>query len=149
MDANAIPDAAKPNPDEPLAALLARKAREAVSKALLEQIKIDVLQLDPVLDRKCLELRLAVVLIAARWVGPDIDRLVSFTHYSRKFVEVVSSRMRAAGRWTDDKVHTDHWYEGDKLLPGRIWLDCLIADGAVEVGQAEDGEEWFRAIAKH
>jgi hypothetical protein len=149
MDANAIPDVAKPNPDESLAALLRRKAHEAVSRDLLEQIKIDVLELDPVLDRKCLEFRLAVLVIAARWVGPDIGQLVSFTHYSRKFVEAVSSRMRAAGRWTDDKVHFDHWFEGDTLLPARFWLDCLIADGTVEIGQAEDGEEWFRGIAKH
>jgi hypothetical protein len=148
MDANAIPDNAHANPHESLDELLGRKAQEAIKKTLLEQIKIDVLRMDPTLDRKCREFRLGVLLLAASWVGPDIDRLVAFTRLPRKFVEAVSGNMRACGLWADGIVHTEHWFEGDKADTDEFWLDCLVADGVMEVKRSESGQTLFRKIVK-
>jgi hypothetical protein len=145
MDTNSLLDAVEMNSDESWQERVARKVRVARDRALLEEIKASVQRLDPVLDRKRPEFRLPVLLTAAAIVGPDIDRLVAFTHYSRTFVEAVSRRMRAYGRWADDKVHTDHWFDGDNVT-AELWLDCLIAAGVVEVGRGEDGEEWFCQI---
>jgi hypothetical protein len=79
-------------------------------------------------------------------VGTDIDRLVSFTHYSRKFVEAVSTRMHECGRWVGNRARTDHWMK-DGMVTWNLWLDCMIADGTVELLRTPDGEEYVRAIA--
>jgi hypothetical protein len=146
MNTDALPEAAEMNPDESWKGRLTSKVRATIDRTLLEEIKASVQQQDPVLDRRRPEFRLPVLLTAAAIVGPDIDRLVSFTHYSRKFVEAVSRRMRACGRWTDAKVHVDHWYDGDKMIPAVFWVDCLVADGTAEIGRTQEGEEWYCAI---
>jgi hypothetical protein len=144
MDTDAQP--AEMNSTETWKDRVARKINKAWDSAMLEEIEASVLKLDPVLNRKGREVRLGVLLTAAAVVGPDVDRLIAFTHYSWKFVEAVSFRMRAAGRWTDTAVRTDHWFDGDAFLPGGFWLDCLVADGAVELARTDDGEEQFRSI---
>jgi hypothetical protein len=114
---------------------------------LLQEIKAAIQDLDPQLDRKSREFRLPVILMAAAFVvGPDIDRLASFTGYSRTFVAAVSHRMQACGRWANGNVCTDDWFDGDRVT-AALWLDCLVADGTVEMGQTDDGEKWCRRVA--
>jgi hypothetical protein len=148
MDPTAIPNKAHENLHKSLDELLCRKAQEAADRALLEQIKIDVLRMDPTLDRKCREFRLGVLLVAASWVGPDIERLVTFTRFPRKFVEAISVNMRACGLWADGTVHTDHWFEGDNVDKDEFWLDCLVADGIMEVKRSESGQTVFRRLVR-
>jgi hypothetical protein len=98
MDTNARPRADGLNSNDCFKERLARKVQIATDRVLLEEIKWSIEQLDPLLNKKSPEFRLPVLLTAAAFVGPDIDRLVSVTRYSRTFVENVSRRMREMDR---------------------------------------------------
>jgi hypothetical protein len=129
---------------------LARKGNQTPSQFLFGEVKAGILKLDPAqdpeLDPETPEFRAAVILIAAAFLlGPNVDLLVSFTHYSRTFVETVADRMRAYGFWVDGEVRTDEWLEGDKIT-GVFWAHCLAAIGKVHVERTEDGQVWYSAI---
>jgi hypothetical protein len=51
----------------------------------------------------------AIVLLAARELGPNVDPLSRFTGYSPDFVREIACRSVAAGLWTEEDVCCDHW----------------------------------------
>ena len=108
-------------------------------------IKEEIQRLDPALSRDDLGFHTAVVLLpAVLVVGPDIDRLVAFTGYSRSFVADISRRMHESGLWANGEVNADHWFEGDKVTAG-LWVDCLVAEGLLVARRREDGQWEYRA----
>ncbi len=57
------------------------------------------------------------IMIASLDVGPDINRLVEYTGYPRKFIKAVSQRMRNADLWGEEEDVDDlgWWFHGDNL----------------------------------
>ena len=69
----------------------------------------DILRMDPALERHDPDLQTTVAILAAAYVtGPDIDRLVGFTGYLRKFITGISRRMHAAALWENGIAQSEH-----------------------------------------
>jgi hypothetical protein len=71
-----------------------------------------------------------VLLASAFFVGPDIDRLVSFTGYSRNFIAEISVRMHDSGLWADGEVCVGHWFDNEfKWTETGFFQDWHVASG--------------------
>jgi hypothetical protein len=132
--------------DEGLKERFARAKNQKASEFLFADLKKLIRELDPEMNPESADFRTAAILLAAAYlVGPDVDRLVQFTGYSRTFVADIAQRMRAYGLWSDDGVRTDHWWNGDQIAVA-FWLDCLVGDGQIYMEHAKDGEELYTAF---
>jgi hypothetical protein len=71
-----------------------------------------------------------VLLAAAFFVGPDVERLVYSVGPSRNFITEVSIRMHDSGLWADGEVCVGHWFD-DEFEWSELGLrqDCLVATG--------------------
>jgi hypothetical protein len=102
--------------------------------------------MDPNLDPESPEFRTAVIVMAATFVvGPDVDLLVQFTGYPMSFVANIACRMRRYELWSDDRVCTEDWLEGDRINM-MFWVHCLVADGLMRIDRNEDGERVYATI---
>jgi hypothetical protein len=107
-----------------------------------------ILETDPVLDRNDPGLKYPVIVLAAAfYVGPDVDRLVSFTDYPRKLVVHVSSRMHAAGIWRNGTSDRNELLTAEgHLKPVALWTQSLVAEGLLVVSGERNGQRVYRAI---
>ena len=72
----------------------------------------------------------AVVMVAALFVGSNVEAIVGLTGCARDFVESIASRMRASSVWTDDGVDYEDWFSGDALRETAAFvLDLGVAEG--------------------
>ena len=89
--------------------------------------------------------KVAVILLPAAYVeGPNVDRLVKFTSYSRDFIAGISRRMHGSGLWENGFVHDDHWFRGDRYATMIFWTDTLVATGQIVAKRSEDGQFLYR-----
>jgi hypothetical protein len=117
-----------------------RKAKLQMTNKTLDEIEDEVRRVNPFVAKDEQDSRvLRVLLTAAFFVGPDIERLVSFTGYSRSFIADVACRMHDSGLWADGEARAGHWFD-DKLKWTEFGLvqDCLVADGMMVASR--DGE---------
>lgn len=84
-------------------------------------------------EEQCETYRTAMTLLLATWVtGPDVDRLVDFTHYPRSFVSAVCTRMLKSELWEEcGTIHSDHWNRGDHCRVAAFLMDVLVGQGLV------------------
>jgi hypothetical protein len=72
----------------------------------------------------------AMILVAALFVGPNVDAIVSLTGSAASLVENVACRMRASGMWTDEGAKYDDWFCNDGLRGiAAFALDLGIGEG--------------------
>lgn len=110
----------------------------------LEQIKDEVRRVNPFALEEEPDPQIATVLIAAAFfVGPHIDRLATFTGYPRSFIADISCRMHDSGLWAEGKVFFEHWF-GDDLKWTEFGLipDCLVAEGLQVAWRPAEYESW-------
>jgi hypothetical protein len=123
-----------------------RSGNQTASGFLFADLKAGVRELDPELDPESADFRTAAILLAAAYfVGPDVDRLVHFSSYPITFVADIAQRMRTYGLWSDEGVRVDHWWNGNRIT-GAFWTDCLVASGVLQVGRTEDSEEFYTVL---
>jgi hypothetical protein len=144
-----------------LRALAERKEREKKIKSRMkrktfEEVIQKAKQMNSGLDDDLGAPVAAVLIAAAFFVGPDIERLVKFTGYSRDLVSDISCHMHDSGLWANDEVFVEHWFneqlewELEGLSPDHsVAMGCMVASRA---GQHESwdyqpsGRLWsFRA----
>jgi hypothetical protein len=139
MNLDALLEAALWLSNGPLKERLAPKRNRATSEFLLEHVKLGIQELRPELDPESPMFRTAVILMSAAYcVGPHVDLIVQFTGYSIAFVGDISDRMRAYRLWSEEKVCTDYWFNGD-TISAVFWVDCLLAAGLAYVERTADG----------
>jgi hypothetical protein len=118
-----------------------------MEKITLEIIKKEVEKLDPALAgaENDEAYQVAVILLSAAFVeGPNVDRLVKFTGYSRDFIADISRRMHGSGLWENGFVHDDHWFRGDRYATMIFWTDTFVATGQIVVKRSADGQFLYR-----
>ena len=73
----------------------------------------------------------AVVMVAALFVGPSVEKITELSGYTPEFVDVVAQRLIESGLWKDD--HTDYQEWDDRSESGLIkfTMDLLVAEGMV------------------
>ena len=87
----------------------------------------------------------AVIMVAAVFVGPNVEAIVGVTESSRELVESIASRMRASGIWTNEGVDYDDWFsDDDRRGISAIGLHLGIAQGIfIRTGQKNSSGEWI------
>lgn len=132
-----------------LRALAERKEREKkiktrMTRETLQEIKQNAKQMNSGLFEDELGAQVGAVLIAAAFfVGPDIDRLVEFTGCSRRLVGDISCRMHDSGLWVNGDVFVEHWFDDsfEWLLDG-LAEDSSVALGCMVAWRAGELESW-------
>jgi hypothetical protein len=108
-----------------------REAKSRMKGKTLDEIEAEAKQASPFMAQDEQESEVVrVLLVAAFFVGPNIDRLVSFTGYSRDFIAEISIRMHDSGLWADGEACIGHWFD-DEFEWTELGLrqDCLVASG--------------------
>jgi hypothetical protein len=108
-----------------------REAKSRMKGKTLDEIEDEAKRASPFMAQDAQESRVVRVLLAsAFFVGPNIDRLVSLTCYSRDFIAEISVRMHDSGLWADREVCVGHWFD-DEFEWTELGLrqDCLVASG--------------------
>ncbi len=101
----------------------------------------DILRMDPALERHDPDLQTTVAILAAAYVtGPDIDRLVGFTGYLRKFITDISRRMHAAGLWENGIAHSEHLMVDNERRKLAVFSDSMVASGECMARRRRDGK---------
>jgi hypothetical protein len=134
---------------EALRALAGRKEREKEIKLRMKRKTFEAIiqkakQMNSGLSDDDLGAQVAAVLIAAAFfVGPDIERLVEFTRYSRSLVSDISCRMHDSGLWANGEVYVEHWFNEDLdwLLEGMA-EDLSVAMGCMVAWRPGEHESW-------
>jgi hypothetical protein len=93
-----------------------------------------VLELDPNTRAWTHNFKLALILLSATEVGPDLDKIVEFTGLDYDWVKPRFERLEANGVFKGDKIHCN-WFEaggGDVAF----WLDVAVAEGFTQRVQA-------------
>ncbi len=85
-------------------------------------------------------LKATVVMVAALFVGPDVEKIVRVTGYSREYVAEVAERLRASHLWNGEALDYGDWSDSSKGAL-RHALDLEVAQGiVVRTNQTRDGE---------
>ncbi len=106
--------------------------------SLLEALKDAVENIRDAKDKRTSECM--VVLVAAREVGADVDRLVEHTGYPRDFIETISRRMRRARLWVGELVDDREWWDEHGNLTSGLFAHALVAQGQlIRVGKEGGG----------
>jgi hypothetical protein len=121
-----------------------RHVRSRVFGKTLDAIVEEVRRVNPYLffdeSDTCI---VRVLLAAAFFVGPDIDRLVSFTGYSRELISDISCRMNDSGLWTGATACVEHWFDGNlEWTEHGLQLDCCVAAGDMVACHYGMDEAW-------
>jgi hypothetical protein len=132
-----------------LSALARRKEREKKIKSRMksktfQEVSQKAKQMNSGLFEDNLGAQVAAVLLAAAFfVGPDIDRLVDFTGHPRSLVSDISCRMHDSGLWASGEVFVEHWFN-EQLeweLEG-LSADCSVATGCMVAWRTGEHESW-------
>lgn len=71
--------------------------------------------------------RCAVVMVAALFVGLDVNMIVQLTGYPEQFVETVASNLRLSGMWVDGQLD----YGECSNDPTDFYMQVSVAEGNV------------------
>ncbi len=85
-------------------------------------------------------LKPTVVLVAALFVGPDEEKIVRVTGYSRDYVAEVAERLRVSRLWSAEGLDYGDWSDSPK---GAVHyaLDLAVAQGiVVRTDRKRDGD---------
>lgn len=101
--------------------------------------------MDPNLDPKSEDFKMAATLLASAVVGPNVGRLKAFTRYPLGLLKKVSTRMRENGIFVKGKLHVE-WLE--KETGGiAFWLDVACAKGYIARSTGDNGKKQISAKA--
>ncbi len=124
-----------------------REHREAIARFQMKGKRLDDIRAQIRLVNPCLEadqqerMVLDVLLAAAFFVGPNIERLVSFTRAPLSMVANISCRMHDSGLWSKGTANIEHWFDEDmRWTEYGIQQDCGVADGMFVA--TYEGEGW-------
>ena len=108
-----------------------REAKSRMKGKTLDEMEDEAKRASPFMAQDEQESQFVRVLLAAAFfVGPNIDRLVSFTGYSRNFIAEISVRMHDSGLWADGDVCVRHWFDDEfEWTEFGLRQDCLVASG--------------------
>jgi hypothetical protein len=119
-----------------------REAKSRMKGKTLNEIQDEARRAEAFLSQDEEELKsVRVLLAAAFFVGPNVDRLVSFTDYSRDFIAEISVRMHDSGLWADGEVCVGHWFDNEfKWTELGFFQDWHVASGdMVKCHSGENG----------
>lgn len=108
-------------------------------RASLRQIETFLRGLDPDFEHDVTGFECAVVLLAARQLGTELELLRSFTSYPMPLLNQISDRMRGSGLWIGDEAVTDHWFRSDGFSLILFLADVLVARGLLEAMPDKQG----------
>lgn len=83
--------------------------------------------------------KVALALVAALAVGTELNALVRYTGYPRRFVAEVTMRMDQAGLWSDCSINSDTWFDASENLKSIFWCHVLVGAGEARVEISEAG----------
>lgn len=88
-----------------------------------------------------------VIMVAALFVGPDVDAIVRLTGSAREVVETIASRLRASGMWTDDGLvdyeDCEKWACGDPAGLPALALSLDVAEGVfIRTSEKTSNGKW-------
>lgn len=85
-------------------------------------------------------LKATVVMVGALFVGPDEEKIVRVTGYSREYVAEVAERLRDSRLWSAEGLDYGDWSNSPKGVV-RYALDLAVAQGiVVRTNQKRDGQ---------
>ena len=70
---------------------------------------------------------IALILLTAARLGPDIAGIAAQLGLDETFVQTVNERMRYSGLWADGYVSTEGWFD-DEAFP-LFYEDLAVAEG--------------------
>jgi hypothetical protein len=127
-----------------------REHREAIARFKMKGKRLDDIRAQIRLVNPCLEadkqerMVLDVLLAAAFFVGPNIERLVSFTRAPLSMVANISCRMYDSGLWSKGTANIEHWFdENMRWTEYGIQQDCGIAIGDLVAKRGGEKEGWI------
>jgi hypothetical protein len=101
---------------------------EPLKQAALEGMRTDLWKTDENLTENSNTFQAGMVLLASEFVGPYVDRIVTFLEYPRSFVQVITARLLEARVWESDQVHCKLWFH-PKKGGLNFMLDWMVAEG--------------------
>lgn len=99
-----------------------------VSRPRLSTLVDEVARLDPRLAPDSTRFRSAVLLLAARELGQNVDRLARFTRYPREMVARCARRLVDNGVWKQGET-VSRWAADPREDPEAFWGDVGVAEG--------------------
>lgn len=85
-------------------------------------------------------LKATAVMVAALFVGPDEEKIVRVTGYSREYVAEVAERLRVSRLWSAEGLDYGDWSNSPKGVV-RYALALAVAQGiVVRTNQKRDGQ---------
>jgi len=92
------------------------------------------------------DLRATVVMVAALFVGPNEEKIVRLTGYSRQYVAEVAERLRVSRLWSAEALDYGDWSNSHKGAV-QYALDLAVAQGiVVRTNQKRDGEYVYMSL---
>ncbi|HET8654083.1 MAG TPA: hypothetical protein VFL93_01020 [Longimicrobiaceae bacterium] len=109
----------------------------------VHELRARISRSDPTLDPGQPAFRAAVVLLAARHVGQNVDRLARYTRVARGELARFARRLCDNGVWRGSRTHC-LWHP-DEELGAFFWADVEIALGRMCRRVSEGFTEWAPA----
>jgi hypothetical protein len=132
-----------------LRALAGRKEREKkiksrIKRETLHEVKQNAKKMNSGLFEDELGAQVATILLAAAFfAGPDIERLVESTGCARNLVSDIACRMHDSGLWANGEVFIEHWFnEQFEWESDGLSADCSVATGCMVARRAGEHEPW-------
>jgi hypothetical protein len=114
---------------------------------VLEQVRCIVDELVATSDP---DYETAVIMVAALFIGPNVDAIVDLTGCTRDIVDSIASRMRASGMWTDEGVDYDDWFSDDLRGIVAFAMNLHIATGKfIRTNQKTSTGDWIYEAVDH
>jgi hypothetical protein len=86
----------------------------------------------------------AVTMVAALFVGPNVDAIVGLTGSTKDLVENIASRMRGSVLWTDEGVDYYDWFSDDLRGFAGFGINLGIAIGIfIRTSKKTSTGEWL------
>jgi len=114
---------------------------EPLKQSALEGMRLDLLKTDEDLPENSYTFQAGMVLLASEFVGPYVDRIVTFLEYPRNVVQVIAARLQEAKVWEKDQVRCDHWFR-PKKGGTNFMLDWMVAGGELTRSWSEEKKQY-------
>jgi hypothetical protein len=117
----------------------------------LRLVKEMVEELDPELRNQEDDLgyRVAVVLLSAVQLGPDVAKLSRSTGYEMALITDIWLRMQRAELWNEMDVCCDHWFLNNMMSSTQFWLDVLVAEGLAQRRWSDEKGDYTYRVAEN
>jgi hypothetical protein len=90
----------------------------------------------------------ALVMIAALFVGPDVDAIATTMGIDPGFVQCIGDRLRASGLWTEAGTDYSDWSAAKPLGIINFGFDLDIAEGVfTRSARMENGQYAYTLVA--